>query len=330
MADESEVTYVPLTARHAHVDRVTWWDTEQSLDFGAGPLLYRCMREYYWTKDFALRVLKGYRQYLELKKILEDWDCKIVAPSGPIVQMWYQHILDVTNYCHDCLLICGRVVGNDPDGGLDEWAQGKRILATKQLLRARFENDIDLEIWRFDSLAASKLHAATVNAMSAASRTPSPAPCVSGLTADERKYGRHDMKKLMRVASRTGDIHEEKKDDDSYGNSPYSSSAFRAPRAISHEEMLAHEGVEVEQDLLFTIRVRTLKGSIYALKVKNSMTIAEVKSMIQNNHGIAQDTQHLLFYGKVLEDRKTIGEYSVPANSGLQLLIRSRRPTSDF
>jgi len=87
---------VPLTARLSQVDRESWWDLEKSLDYGASPLLYRCMREYYWSKEYAIRVLKGYRQFLELKTILEDWDANILAPSLAVNQMWYQHILDVT------------------------------------------------------------------------------------------------------------------------------------------------------------------------------------------------------------------------------------------
>jgi hypothetical protein len=189
-----EVAMIPVSARNASLSRETWWDTDGSMDCGAGPLVYRCMREYYWNKDYAVRVLKGYRQFLELKTILEDWDAKILAPSPPVNQMWHQHILDVSNYCHDCLLICGRVVGNDPDGALDEWALEKRMVATKQLLRARFEREIDSDTWNFgDGVAATVASVAGESKGPTAPHEPSntllgASMCVSGLTADEKKY----------------------------------------------------------------------------------------------------------------------------------------------
>lgn len=147
-----EVTFVPFTFRPSIVERTEWWNIEQHPNVGAAPLLYRCMREYYWDKDYAIRVLHAYRQFLELKRILEDWDAEILAPSQPVGQMWHMHILDVNSYCLDCLLLCGRVVGNDPDGTLDEWTHQKKIAQTKQLLKARFENRVDKEIWSFPAV----------------------------------------------------------------------------------------------------------------------------------------------------------------------------------
>lgn len=327
MNESPEVTFVPLTVRTAQVDKNSWWDVEESLDYGAGPLVYRCMREYYWAKDYALRVLKGYRQFLELKKILEDWDAKILTPSAPVYQIWHQHMLDVTNYCHDCLLICGRVVGNDPDAALDEWAQEKRITATRQLLRARFERHIDPDIWNFDEKVAT--YARTVP-------RPTPSICMSGLTADEKNAsgyedGRGKFKNMnshgMSMSSgkyqskRSAAMYDEKKDD----FSDHSRRSTKKDTVLIHD---VHNGgdIEVEEDQDFHIRVRTLKGSIYSLTVNRAMSIAEVKEMIQELHGIPRETQHLLFYGKVLEDHKTLGQHSVPPESGLQLLVRSQRP----
>lgn len=337
-----DVTLIPVKARHAKVDRISWWDTEESLDFGAGPLLYRCMREYYWSKDYALRVLKGYRQFLELKKILEDWDAKIVSASAPVNQMWHQHILDVANYCHDCILLCGKVIGNDPDAALDEWTHDKKIVATTQLLRARFEFDIDYEIWSFEEFSNGREGPEPSH-----HRTPS--VCMSGLTAEDKRHGatsddryrypsslvsgsayvssRPASRSKSGVASgRTGRdpaLYEQRDD------AEYSRSSSSRRRATKQDSVLIHDvqdnrEIEVEEDADFPIRVRTLKGSIYSLTVNKAMTIHQVKKDIQRQYGVAEDKQHLLFFGKVLDNDATLGEYNVPPDSGFQLLIRSK------
>jgi Ubiquitin family len=92
---------------------------------------------------------------------------------------------------------------------------------------------------------------------------------------------------------------------------------------IHHDE---DKEIEVVEQPMFRVRVRTLKGSIYSLVVNKHMTVLEVKSMIQKEYGVPEDKQHLLFYGKVLEDRKTLEECAIPPESGLQLLVRSRKP----
>lgn len=358
-----DVTFVPVTTRLSRVDSELWWDPEASLDYGAGPLLYRCMREYYWSKEYATRVLHGYRQFLELKKILEDWDAKILTPSIPVNQMWHQHILDVTNYCHDCLMICGRVIGNDPDGALDEWAHDKRITATKQLLRARFERQVDLDVWVFaESGDESDNHRSGRTAPGGtghhgASRPP-PTMCMSGLTVEERygveemttsqkKFGKpypyshpphhspelEDSKHKQQYRNPAKSYEEKRGEEETARGSTDSSSKKRSTGSSSkrekvhiHESQDAEKEVEVENASDFTIRVRTLKGSIYALTVNRNMSIHGVKHMIQKQYGIPEDKQHLLFYGKVLDDRKTLGDCSIPPESGLQLLVRSRRP----
>jgi Ubiquitin family len=341
-----EVALVPVTARHANVTRDSWWNADGSMDFGAGPLVYRCMREYYWSKEYTLRVLKGYRQFLELKKILEDWDAKILAPSPPVNQMWLQHILDVANYCHDCLLICGRVIGNDPDCALDEWALEKRMLATKQLLRARFEREIDSDIWRFDDSASSVVPdvrgsagMSAVGNVGSASR-PTATMCMSGLTAEEKKYEQFiEEKKKFQASllahgtpfdydvrrfrpSSTAITLDEKRDDEETASGK-SRTTTKDSVVIHHDE---DKEIEVVEQPTFRVRVRTLKGSIYSLDVNKHMTVLEVKSMIQKEYGVPEDKQHLLFYGKVLEDRKTLEECAIPPESGLQLLVRSRKP----
>jgi hypothetical protein len=77
---------VPLTSRDTLWTPSDWWSTDEPLEaatqtIGAATLLDRSRKEYKWSQDYTKRVLKAYRQFLELKKVLEDWDANILAPS---------------------------------------------------------------------------------------------------------------------------------------------------------------------------------------------------------------------------------------------------------
>ena len=101
----------------------TWWmvdmhkddDEESSTTQGATALVKRCMRVYNWSLEKTRKVLTAYRQFLTLKKEHKDWNATILSPSYLVDQMWHQHILDVVNYTHDMMLLCGHVVGHNPD-----------------------------------------------------------------------------------------------------------------------------------------------------------------------------------------------------------------------
>ena len=114
----------------------------------------RCQREYLWDEAKCRRVLNAYRQFLELKKIFEDWDATILSPSQVVDQMWHQHLLDVTNYCHDTILLCGHVVGHNPDGALDGPAKAARTKTTRDALFENFGSDYNKEMW----LTPTELH----------------------------------------------------------------------------------------------------------------------------------------------------------------------------
>ena len=115
---------------------------------GATPLVKRCMRMYGWDLPTTRKILKGYRQFLHLKKHFEDWDATILSPSEQIDKMWHAHILDVNNYVHDCILLCGHVVGHNPDGMVDGEAKAARVKFTKEALIERFgPGNFDETVW---------------------------------------------------------------------------------------------------------------------------------------------------------------------------------------
>jgi len=150
---------ISISPRQNEFSESTWWmvdiehNGEEGANFknsqGATAIVKRCMRVHGWTQEKSRRILTAYRQFLTLKKEHEDWDATGLSPSLLVDQMWHQHILDVTNYCHDMMLLCGRVVGHNPDGaGEGSRLSGKveRDKATRKALKQRFPQ-YDKEIW---------------------------------------------------------------------------------------------------------------------------------------------------------------------------------------
>ncbi len=133
----------------------SWWEVrragpaEPAPTRGATPLIERCMRVHNFSEDFARRVLKGYRQFMELKAVMSDWQELKLAPSVSINQMWELHLLDNLNYTEDCLLLFGRVIGHNPDGVLDGPALKERILTTQIAFQARYGSDLDSDVWDY-------------------------------------------------------------------------------------------------------------------------------------------------------------------------------------
>ena len=128
-----------------------WWEVNRKHDppltRGATPLVERCMRVHGMTEMFAKRVLKGYRQFMELKSVMNDWQGQKLSPPIPISQMWEQHLIDNLNYTDDCFLLFGRVIGHDPDACLDVRSTRDRINTTKIAFQARYGDDLDPEVW---------------------------------------------------------------------------------------------------------------------------------------------------------------------------------------
>lgn len=142
-----------------------WWEVNRKHDppltRGATPLVERCMRVLGWNEIFAKRTLKGYRQFMELKSVMNDWqETKLSAPIA-IQQMWEQHLLDNLNYTDDCFLLFGRVIGHDPDACLNDRAMMDRIKTTKIAFQARYGGDLDPDVWDYGN-PDSEAHAIDV------------------------------------------------------------------------------------------------------------------------------------------------------------------------
>lgn len=144
--------YLPgSSTKEAKIEK--WWEVNRKhdppLSRGATPLVERCMRVFGWGEAFSRRSLRGYRQFMELKSVMNDWqETKLSAPIA-VQQMWEQHILDNLNYTEDCFLLFGRVIGHDPDCILNERSTSDRIKTTKIAFQARYGADLDPDVWDF-------------------------------------------------------------------------------------------------------------------------------------------------------------------------------------
>lgn len=144
----------------------SWWEVKRSdnpadakITRGATPLIERCMRVHGFSEEFARRVLKGYRQFMELKSVMNDWNELKLSPSVPITHMWESHLLDNLNYTEDCLLLFGRVIGHNPDAILNGPGLQARIQTTKIAFQARYGDDLDSDVWDFgDDWSPAAMH----------------------------------------------------------------------------------------------------------------------------------------------------------------------------
>ncbi|CAJ1961287.1 unnamed protein product [Cylindrotheca closterium] len=151
--DAADTKAVFVTNREADFNENTFWMIDfdnYSGNQGATILVKRCMRNYGWNLEKAKTILKAYRQFLSLKKDFGDWDAKLLSPSHLVDQMWRQHILDIGNYCHDMMMLCGRVVLHNADGALEIQAKKTRDEKIRSELLKKFGSEnVDRAIWDF-------------------------------------------------------------------------------------------------------------------------------------------------------------------------------------
>jgi hypothetical protein len=266
------------------------------------------MRVHGWTEGFARRVLKGYRQFMELKSVMNDWNELKLSPSVPINQMWELHLLDNLNYTEDCLLLFGRVIGHNPDSILDGSALKERTMTTQIAFQARYGDDLDQDVWDFgddwNKETMSKpepiLKPAVVSETIPRGRLP-----VAGTVLNEMEEDHN--------ASRGGRI------------PPRGMASPRRPTSTSHHQspVTTHSPGGNEPITIFLRDQNTGEETYFSLRYKSTLRI--VFTVFAERRGLNQDLLRFSYNGQQLTGYETPHSLALEDRARVDVQISQRR-----
>ena len=306
-----------------------WWEVKRSQNpadpkptRGATPLVERCMRVHGFSESFAKRVLKGYRQFMELKSVMNDWNEKKLSPSVPINQMWEQHLLDNLNYSEDCLLLFGRVIGHNPDGILDAPALRERIQTTKIAFQARYGDDLDQEVWDFgddwNKIALLQDEPSSVVPQeSTITTTPRGRLPVASVAGDSMGMEDEDNSPIMNVSRG--------RNTRAIGSPVRGTSKTRTPTTTSAQKSPG-TGVAPSGNEPITIFLRdqnTGEETYFSLRYKSTLRI--VFTVFAERRGLNQDLLKFSYNGQTLTGYETPHSLGLEDRARIDVMIGQRR-----
>lgn len=255
----------------------SWWDivperTTSSNRGGATLLFHRCVRILGWTEDFCRQVLVAYKDFIECKTILHDFDATKLSPSIPVDQMWHQHIRDTRNYASDCELLVGEFLHHDPDGDVNHEARARRMETTKTLIAQRKGTEVlDTVVWNFGMHVGTERETnddstqdCCGNGTRRRRRSPSP--------SDGEARSRH----RINAPAVPSDLHRPRTD--------------RVSRS-SHEVLV--------------LRVINQSGEVIFFKIRRNQRLARMFNRYAQRLGVERDSLRFLREGDITEDFQT-------------------------
>jgi hypothetical protein len=95
---------------------------------------------------------------------------------------------------------------------------------------------------------------------------------------------------------------------------------------LSFADVFATEFTKVKpiKEESFPIQVKTMTGLLHTITVVPSMTVLELKYLIEKIEQYAPDQQRIVYSGKQLSDENQLKDYSIQPDVTIHLIIRLR------
>jgi len=242
-------------------------------------------------------------------------------------EMWHCHILDVVNYCHDMMLLCGHVVGHNPDGALDYIAKQKRDDTTRASLIDHF-GSYDEDVWDYSPDAASETEGtedSNYSESESGAHQDDPITIRVRGQAGGVQFVVKRSTKIVKVfdayaAKMGGDLSDLRFefDGERIDFDPNDDTAD----SLGLEDDDEIDCFIIAQPDAMMIFVKTLTGKTVPLLARPTDSVGSVKEALWKREGYPPEQQRLIFAGRPLEDERTLDDYKISSDCAIHLVLK--------